>query len=151
MTGRHAIRTLLFLFLTASLHGCDSERIRMKEAQLRELEQQVAEQKAEIEQLRLTQQKTDEKRQACNEAFNAFERAQALAVGDSQEAIRLYRDGLSLCPDDDVARYELGRLLARTGRSEEARREFTEALRVNPNFEAAKRELQSLPTEPKAP
>lgn len=146
MISRTGRQTLFFLSLAMWFYGCDSERIRMKEAQLRDLQQQVAMQKEEIEQLRLAQQKTDRKQQACNAAFNEFEKAQRLEKGNSEEAIRLYRAGLALCPDDDVARYELGRLLARTGRAQDARREFSEALRINPNFEAARRELRNLDT-----
>jgi tetratricopeptide (TPR) repeat protein len=53
----------------------------------------------------------------------------------------LYRQGLAICPDDDVAHYELGRALVNTGRYGEAEREFEAALKVNPGFADAKNQL----------
>ena len=45
-----------------------------------------------------------------------------------EETIDLYNQGLAICPDDDVAHYELGRALADAGRSAQAEKEFETAL-----------------------
>ena len=60
------------------------------------------------------------------------------------QAIALYREGLSLCPEDEVAHYELGRALADRGRYLEAEREFEAALNLRPDFTDAKRQLESI-------
>jgi tetratricopeptide (TPR) repeat protein len=58
----------------------------------------------------------------------------------------LYRDGLAICPDDDVAHYELGRALADAGRRAEAEKEFETALKINPDFGDARRQLDTIRT-----
>lgn len=63
---------------------------------------------------------------------------------DRERAIALYRDGLALCPDDEVARYELGKALADRGRYKEAELEFEAALRINPEFVDAKKQLEAV-------
>ena len=60
------------------------------------------------------------------------------------EQISLYRQGLQLCPGDDVAHYELGRVLVDAGQRGEAEKEFEAALRINPDFAEARRQLDSL-------
>src|SRR5207253_2781751 len=81
-----------------------------------------------------------EKRRDCNRAFREyFEKAQAAA--DREKGIALYRDGLGLCPDDEVAHYELGKLLADRARYAEAEAEFQSALKINPDFVDAKKQL----------
>jgi tetratricopeptide (TPR) repeat protein len=83
-----------------------------------------------------------EKQRACRAAFRSFEQAQA--ANNSREAESFYREGLALCPSDDVAHYELGRILADLGRRDEARREFEAALNINPQFSGAREELDKL-------
>jgi tetratricopeptide (TPR) repeat protein len=61
-------------------------------------------------------------------------------------ASALFRKGLALCPDDDVAHYELGKLLLASGKQNEARSEFEAALKINPNFGAARTALEGLPS-----
>ena len=71
-----------------------------------------------------------------------FEKAQAAA--DREKGIALYRDGLGLCPDDEVAHYELGKLLADRARYAEAEAEFQSALKINPDFVDAKKQLEDV-------
>jgi tetratricopeptide (TPR) repeat protein len=51
---------------------------------------------------------------------------------------------LAICPDDDVAHYELGRTLADAGRRTEAEREYEAALKINPDFADARRQLEAI-------
>lgn len=129
---------LMALFLTS----CESELIRQQEERLRLQQEEIAHQKREIEELTAARKKEEKKRRDCNRAFQDFERAQA--VKDPSEAVTLYRQGLKLCPDDDVARYELGKLLQALGRAQEARMEYEAAIRINPNFRDAKRQLETV-------
>ena len=85
----------------------------------------------------------DQKQRDCARAFREyFDKAQASS--DRNQTISLYRDGLAICPDDDVAHYELGRALADAGRRDEAEKEFAAALKINPNFADARRELEAI-------
>ena len=85
----------------------------------------------------------DQKQQDCNRAFrDYFDKAQLSTNRDEQ--ISLYQQGLQLCPDDDVAHYELGRALVDAGRRGEAEKEFEAALKINPGFAEARRQLDSL-------
>jgi len=129
---------LLPLFLSA----CESELIRQREEQIRLQQEEIARQRREIEETTAAQQREERKRRDCNRAFQDFEKAQS--ARDSHEAVRLYRQGLQLCPEDDVARYELGKILQGMGQNQDARQEFEAALRINPNFRDAKRQLESL-------
>ncbi|HTF93580.1 MAG TPA: tetratricopeptide repeat protein, partial [Verrucomicrobiae bacterium] len=61
-----------------------------------------------------------------------------------EQTIDLYNQGLAICPDDDVAHYELGRALADAGRAAEAEKEFDTALRINPDFADARRQLENV-------
>jgi tetratricopeptide (TPR) repeat protein len=71
-----------------------------------------------------------------------FDKAQSSTNRD--QVILLYRDGLAICPDDDVAHYELGRALADAGRRTEAEKEFEAALKINPDFGDARRQLDAI-------
>lgn len=133
---------VLFFCLVPFLSSCYSEILRQQEEQIREQEEEIARQSKEIEELKLAQQVVEQRRQSCNRAFNSYEKAQS--AKDPQEAASLYRQGLKLCPDDDVARYELGKILQSSGQIEEAEREFEAALRINPNFTDAKRQLEAI-------
>ncbi len=131
-----------FLFFILILSSCESELIRKQEEQIRLQQEEIRRQTGEIEELRLAKQRQVQKRQDCNRAFRDFEKAQA--VRDPHKAVALYRQGLSLCPDDDVAHYELGKILHGIGRTQEATEEFEAALRINPNFLDAKRQLETI-------
>lgn len=129
---------LLSLFLSA----CESELMRRQEEQIRFQQEEIVRQRREIEELALARQREEQKRQDCNRAFQDFERAQG--AKEPREAVTLYRQGLKLCPDDDVAHYELGKILQSMGQAQDARMEFEAALKINPNFHDARRQLETL-------
>ncbi len=132
--------TLLFS-LVLFLSSCESELIRQREEQIRRQQEEIARQRQEIEEIVAAQQREERKRRDCNRAFQDFEKAQS--VKEPREAVRLYRQGLQLCPDDDVAHYELGKILQGMGQNQDAKQEFEAALRINPNFRDAKRQLEA--------
>jgi tetratricopeptide (TPR) repeat protein len=136
-------RALLTMIALIFLAACETKLMREQAEQLRQQEQELARQRQELEALKLTQQQETEKREACNRAFGDFEQAQA--TKDSGAAVALFRKGLALCPDDDVAHYELGKVLLASGNENEARSEFAAALKINPNFTAARAALEGLP------
>ncbi|MGH7829741.1 MAG: hypothetical protein ACREP8_06140, partial [Candidatus Binatia bacterium] len=114
---------LLFCFTLSALSwSCASEQIRKNEEEIQRQQEEITRLRTEIEELKSAQQAEEQKRQNCNRAFRDFERAQA--TKDPEQAIALYRLGLKLCPDDDIARYELGILLSTAGRTKEAAEEF---------------------------
>ncbi len=119
--------------------------MQQQDAEIQRLKQEITRQRREIEQINLAKLKMEQKRQDCNLAFRDFESAQEAATRD--QAIALYRKGLRLCPDDDVARYELGKILIAVGQRAEAQEEFEAALRINPDFKTARRELENLQRE----
>lgn len=130
-----------FLF-SIFLASCASEAIREREQELRRLREEIARQKAEIEEIKLEKLRAEQRRQDCNRAFrNYFEKA---PHRHPEEAAALYREGLELCPDDEVARYELAKILEGLGRWAQAEEELEAALRINPNFHDAKRRLESI-------
>jgi len=137
-------RALLTLIALSFLAACETKLMREQAEQLRQQEQELARQRQEVEALKLQQQQETEKRDACNRAFRDFEQAQA--TKEARAAVALYRKGLTLCPDDDVAHYELGKLLAGLGQAKEARSEFEKAVKINPNFTAARTALEGLST-----
>lgn len=133
--------TLLFS-LVLILSSCESELIRQQEEQIRRQQEEIARQRQEIEEIVAAQQTEERKRRDCNRAFQDFEKAQS--AKEPSEAVRLYRQGLQLCPDDDVAHYELGKILQSMGQAQDARMEFEAALKINPNFHDAKRQLDTI-------
>jgi tetratricopeptide (TPR) repeat protein len=123
--------------------GCSSEVLEKQAEQLRQQEIQLARQRKEIDDLLAGQKVQDQKARDCNRAFREyFEKAQISS--DREQTIALYRKGLAICPDDDVAHYELGKALAEQGSYAEAEREFEAALEINPNFADAKKQLDTL-------
>lgn len=140
------IAILHFLFSVFILSACEPELIRKQEEQIRGQQEEIMRQRREIEDLKVARQREEQKRQDCNRAFRDFEKAQV--VKDPQEAVALYRQGLRLCPDDDVAHYELGKILRGIGRNQEAKEEFEAALAINPNFSDAKRQLEGIQRNP---
>ena len=130
---------ILTLFFVA---GCETELMRKQAEQLRQQEQELNTQRKEIEALKLAQKQETEKRENCNRAFRQFEQAQA--TNDARAAAELYRKGIALCPEDDVAHYELGKVLLTLGEAQGAQNEFEAALKINPNFTAAKTALEGL-------
>ena len=136
----HTLRFLIAACLVLS--GCETELMRQQAETIRQQEEEIARLKQEREEVVAARQKAAEKRESCRVAFRSFEKAQS--AGEPRDAVALYREGLKLCPDDDVARYELGKVLAGMGRTEEARLEFDAALKINPKFQGAKQELEKL-------
>jgi len=129
-------------FLTL-LPGCMSEVLERQAEQIRQQNEDIARQRKELEALAAGKQVQDRQQQDCNRAFREyFEKAQLSTNRD--EAISLYWKGLELCPDDDVAHYEFGRALADAGRRAEAEKEFEAALKINPGFAEARRQLDTL-------
>ncbi len=111
--------------------------------QIRQQEAEINRQRKELEALAAGQQIQDEKQKDCIRAFrDYFDKAQLST--NREEAISLYRQGLTICPDDDVAHYELGRALADAGRPAEAAKAFEAALRINPDFADARRQLDAI-------
>ena len=141
-----------FLAAVLFLSACEPEAIRQNEDILRRQEEELRQLREEKRRreggegtgtgIEREEERAERKRQSCNDAFLKFEQAQAAA--EPRDAVALYREGLGLCPDDDVAHYELGKILAGMGRREEARREFDAALKINPNFKGARQELDKI-------
>ena len=124
--------------------SCLTAELEKQAETLKEQEAEIARQRKEIEALKSGQQAQDKRLRDCNRAFREyFERAQTTA--DVDRAVALYREGLAICPDDEVAHYELGRLLAAQGRYPEAETEFESALKINPDFTDARARLEALP------
>lgn len=135
--------TFLLFFVSCLLAGCNSEVLEKQAEQLRRQEIDIARQRKEIDDLLAGQKLQDQKSRDCNRAFREyFEKAQTSS--DREQAIALYRDGLAICPDDDVAHYEFGKLLADRGRFPEAEDEFEAALKINPDFVDAKKQLDTV-------
>ncbi|HWO41666.1 MAG TPA: tetratricopeptide repeat protein [Candidatus Eisenbacteria bacterium] len=146
-------RILFFTSLSQALiiaavvsFGCYSEALQKQAEQIKKQEEEIARQRQEINALLAAQKTQDQQRRDCNRAFREFfDKAQV--TSDREQAVALYREGLALCPDDDVAHYELGKILAETGRREEAEKEFEAALKINPGFVDAKNQLESVRKE----
>jgi Flp pilus assembly protein TadD len=68
---------------------------------------------------------------------------QSAMRGSSDQAIADWREALRYRPGDAVLHNDLGAVLARMGRLREAIPEFETALKLNPNFEAARRSLEA--------
>ena len=132
---------LLFSLSSCSLF--DNTKLEQQRAEIERLKQETEQIKQETAVLQQQQGKEEKERQACNQAFSAF--AAARKATNNETAIARYKEGLSLCPSDDVAHNELGELYARTGRTAEARTEFEAALQLNPNFSRAQKNLDALP------
>ena len=125
--------------LSSCLTGYLEEDLKKQQEQIKEQNAEIARQRAELDAMRQGRQISDQ----CNRAFrDYFEKAQLSTNRDEQ--ISLYRQGLQLCPDDDVAHYELGRALVDAGRRGDAEQEFAAALKINTGFAEARRQLDSL-------
>jgi tetratricopeptide (TPR) repeat protein len=131
------------LLVLSLLAGCNSEVLEKQAEQLRQQEKDIARQRKEIDDLLAGQKLQDQKSRDCNRAFREyFEKAQASS--DRDQAIALYREGLAICPDDDVAHYELGKMMVDRGLYAEAEKEFEAAIKINPDFVDAKKQLDTV-------
>jgi len=131
------------LFASILFPACQSEILQRQAEQIKQQEEEIARQRKEINDLLAGQKLEEQKRGDCNRAFREFFE-KAATTADREKAIALYRDGLVLCPDDDVAHYELGKVLLERGRLQEAEKEFEAALKINPAFVEAKKQLDSI-------
>ena len=132
----------VILVATSSL-ACLNEALERQAEQIKQQEMEIARQRKELEALAAGQKIQDQKQRDCVRAFREyFDKAQLAANRD--EAISLYRKGLEICPDDDVAQYELGRALAGSGQPVEAEKAFEAALKINPDFTDARRQLEAI-------
>ena len=129
-------------FLTL-LPACMTEALERQAEQIRQQNEEITRQRKELEALAAGKQLQDRQQQDCNRAFREFFDKAQLST-DRDEVISLYRKGLELCPDDDVAHYEFARALADAGRRAEAEKEFEAALKINPSFGEARRQLETL-------
>lgn len=120
----------------------DNTKLEQQKAQIEQLKQETAQLKAEADALQNQREKEEKERVACNQAFSSFDAARKATNDD--EAIARYREGLALCPSDEVAHNELGEVYARAGRSADARTEFEAALKLNPSFARAQKNLDAL-------
>lgn len=131
--------TLTLGLLSSCLTGYLEEDLKRQREQIEQQNLELARQRQELEAMTGGQRQ----QQDCNRAFrDYFDKAQLSTNRDEQ--ISLYRQGLQLCPDDDVAHYELGRALADAGRRGEAEKAFEAALKINPGFAEARRQLDGL-------
>jgi tetratricopeptide (TPR) repeat protein len=141
-TARFSNASLLS-FMALLLVACNSEILERQAEQLRQQEIEIGRQRKELEALAAGKQVQDQKQQDCSRAFrDYFDKAQLST--QREQTIDLYNQGLAICPDDDVAHNELGRALADAGRSAEAEKEFETALRINPDFADARRQLENV-------
>lgn len=120
----------------------DNTKLEQQRADLARLKEESEKLRREAEALRQQSQQQDKEREACNQAFASFDAGRK--AGDSDNAITQYREGLALCPNDDVAHNELGEIYMRLSRKAEAAMEFEAALRINPNFSRAQKNLDSV-------
>ncbi|MBI1996206.1 MAG: tetratricopeptide repeat protein [Deltaproteobacteria bacterium] len=125
------------------LSSCLTAELEKQAEQIKQQDEEIARQRKEIEAIKAGQKAQEQKQRDCNRAFREyFDKAQTSA--DRERAVTLYRSGLALCPDDEIAHYELGKMLAERGRYAEAEKEFEATLKINPGFIEAKRELEAV-------
>lgn len=143
MIVKSKARILCVIAFLTLLPACMTEVLERQAEQIRQQNDEIVRQRKELDALAAGKQSQDRQQQDCNRAFREyFDKAQLSTNRD--ETISLYRKGLELCPDDDVAHYEFGRALADAGRRAEAEKEFEAALKINPGFGEARRQLDSL-------
>ena len=142
MSSQRAPLLILAFYSVAFWSACGSEELARQAEIIRQQESEISRQRKELEALAAGQSIQDEVQRNCLRAFrDYFDKAQLST--NREEAISLYRQGLKICPDDDVAHYELGRALADAGRPAEAADAFEAALKINPDFADAKRQLDA--------
>jgi tetratricopeptide (TPR) repeat protein len=140
---QRALRIFSVVLCATLLGACMSEVLDRQAEQIRQQNDEIARQRKDIEALAAGKQLQDRQQQDCTRAFREyFDKAQLSTNRD--EVMSLYRKGLELCPDDDVAHYEFGRALADAGRRAEAEKEFETALKINPGFAEVRRQLEAL-------
>ncbi len=119
----------------------DRSVIEEHKAEIARLKAETERIKKETEALKQQGAKASKEREACNTAFYAFEAARK--ADNEDEAVAKYKEGLDVCPNDDVAHNELGELYLQMGQKDKATAEFEEALRLNSNFVRAQKNLEA--------
>jgi tetratricopeptide (TPR) repeat protein len=127
----------------------DNSVIEKQRAEIESLRQEAEQLRLETEVLRQQGTQQVQKNTACNRAFNDFDAARKAA--DDTDAAAYYKAGLGICPDDDVAHYELGEIYVRLDQTDAAIAEFKEVVRINPKFSRAQRQLERLQETGAAP
>jgi tetratricopeptide (TPR) repeat protein len=135
--------TIVFALTLLLLPSCRTAELEKQAELIKQQDAELARQRAELEKLKAVEQAEQKKVRDCNRAFRDYFEPAQITV-DGERAIALYRAGVALCPDDDVAHYELAKLLAARGLDREAEKEFAAALKINPSFTDAKARLDAL-------
>ncbi len=78
----------------------------------------------------------------CQDAKSEIE--QAMSASDTADKLFYYRRALRLCPDNPTYHTGMGKLYLTLGRAEDARFEFSEALRLDPTHEGATEGMKNL-------
>src|SRR5215212_6184644 len=120
----------------------DNTKLEQQKVEIERLKQETAQLKTEADSLQNQREREEKERVACNQSFSSFDAARK--ARSDEDAISRYREGLGLCPSDEVAHNELGEIYARAGRTADARTEFEAALKLNPNFARAQKNLDAL-------
>jgi tetratricopeptide (TPR) repeat protein len=145
-SGFHILAFCFWPFAFSLVFGScslfDNTKLEQQRAELARLKEETEKLRQEAEALRQQNQKVDQEREACNRAVSSFRAGRK--TSDSEAAIVAYKEGLTLCPNDDVAHNELGEIYVKLGRKAEATAEFQEALRINPDFARARKNLEAV-------
>ena len=142
----------LFLGLGVFLAGCslfDTTVLEQQRAEIERLRQEAEQLRKETEALQQQHAQQQQQNEACNRAFNDFDAARKTT--DDATAIAYYQSGLTICPSDDVAHYELGEVYLRIGQTDAAQAAFEQAVGINPHFSRAQRRLEELRGAPPSP
>ena len=142
----------LFLGLCVFLAGCslfDTSVLEQQRTEIERLRQEAEQLRRETEALQQQHAQQQQQNEACNRAFNDFDAARKAT--DDATAIAYYQSGLTICPSDDVAHYELGEVYLRIGQTDMAQAAFEQAVGINPNFSRARRRLEELRGAPPSP
>ena len=152
MMGKNTRRSFLLFTVSLFLSACglfDNSIIEKQRAEIESLRQDAEQLRQETEVLRQQGAQQQQQNTACNRAFNDFDSARKAA--NDTDAAAYYKGGLGICPDDDVAHYELGEVYIRLDQTDAAIAEFKEAVRINPMFSRAQRQLERLQGTASAP
>ena len=142
MIWKNTRRSLLLFTVSLFFSACslfDNSVIEQQRAEIESLRQDAEQLRQETEALRQQSAQQQQQNTACNRAFNDFDAARKAA--NDTNAAAYYKAGLEICPSDDVAHYELGEIYLRLDQTDAALAEFKEAVRINPKFSRAQRQL----------
>ena len=126
---------ITLLVLSTFLSGCLGKLLEEQRAEVQRQQEDLERLRQETAALYQRRQKEQQEQEACNQAFYKYQAARK--TENLQDAIMHYRQGLQLCPNDDVAHNELGQIYLQQGQLAETITEFTEALKITPNFSLA--------------